>query len=219
MLIQVALSAVCLMAPVDGPIVAPYSPVGAYGGHWGVDYSAPVGTPVRAPASGVVTFAGSVAGMISVTIEPVSGFKVSVSYLSSHRVSTGQQVTRGMIVGLSGTPHRVPGVHLSTRIGGRYVDPRSRLECRATDISRALRLVTPPAPYPRRRANRHPRRDLRPDPFGPPPCRGDRSLSGRPRSGAIRTRRGALAKRRPSSNRRRTPSGDDPPGDHRHGRV
>ena len=78
---------------------------------------------------GVVTFAGSVAGMISVTIEPVPGFKVSVSYLSSRLVRSGQQVNRGTIVGRSGSPHGVAGVHLSTRIGGSYVDPRSRLGC------------------------------------------------------------------------------------------
>lgn len=194
MLIHMALAAVCLMAPVDGPVVEGYSPVGAFEGHWGVDYSAPIGTPVHAPASGVVTFAGSVAGMISVTIEPVDGFKVSVSYLSSRNVSAGQQVTRGAVVGLSGSPHGVPGVHLSTRIDGVYVDPASRLECRATDITRALRLVAPPVPYSRSRAHRHPRRDLRSDPHRAFARRGDRALSGRVGSGALRAGGGSLAK-------------------------
>ena len=68
-----ALAAVCLVAPVNGPVIAGYSPVGQYGGHWGVDYGVPTGTEVKAPASGRVTFAGSVAGMRSVTIEPGSG--------------------------------------------------------------------------------------------------------------------------------------------------
>ena len=213
MLIQMALTAVCLMAPVDGPIIAGYAPIGAYGGHWGADHSASVGTPVRAPASGIVTFAGSVAGMISVTIEPVPGFKVSVSYLSSRVVSAGQRVTRGTIVGLSGTPHGVPGVHLSTRIGGRYVDPRSLIGCHATDISRALRLVTPPAPYPRRRAHRHPWRDLRPDPHRSSPRRGDRPLSGQPRSGVVRAGRRSLAEERSNAHGRRPPPRDDSPGD------
>ena len=77
MLLAFAFSAVCLVAPVDGPVISEYAPVGSYGGHWGIDYAAAVGTSVRAPASGRVTFAGSVAGMRSVTIEPVPGFKVS----------------------------------------------------------------------------------------------------------------------------------------------
>jgi len=193
-LIQLALAAVCLVAPVNGPVVAGYSPVGSYGGYWGLDFSTLVGTPVRAPASGLVTFAGTVAGMMSVTIEPVSGFKVSVSYLSSRSVNSGQHVTRGDMIGTAGSPHGVEGVHLSTRIGGRYVDPKARLVCQATDISRALRLVTPPSPYPRRRAHRHPWGDIRSDPHGSSPRRGDGSPSGWSRSGAVHTGRGAMAK-------------------------
>jgi murein DD-endopeptidase MepM/ murein hydrolase activator NlpD len=83
-----AIAAVCLSPPVDGPVIAGYAPVGQYAGHWGVDYAAEVGEAVRAPASGTVTFAGSVAGMRTVTIEPVDGFKVSLSYLSGIEVRT-----------------------------------------------------------------------------------------------------------------------------------
>ena len=57
-----ALTAVCLTGPVNGPVVEGYSPTGMYSGHWGVDYEAEVGEEVRSPVSGVVTFAGSVAG-------------------------------------------------------------------------------------------------------------------------------------------------------------
>jgi murein DD-endopeptidase MepM/ murein hydrolase activator NlpD len=150
MLAAFAIAAVCLSAPVDGPVVAAFAPVGEYGGHWGLDYSVPVGAEVRAPSSGVVTFAGAVAGMRTITIEPVPGFKVSVSYLSQVGVATGQRVRRGEVIGLAGTPHGSPGAHLSTRIDGRYVDPRPLLGCIDTDISRALRLVTPPTGPPRR---------------------------------------------------------------------
>lgn len=176
MLTQLVLSAICLVAPVDGPVLEGFAPVGSYGGHWGIDYGVPFGSEVGAPGSGRVTFAGSVAGMRTVTIEPVPGFKVSVSYLSEIVVETGQSVERSQIVGRSGSPHGVDGVHLSTRIDGRYVDPESQLGCRETDITRALRLVTPPAPYPRRSAHRHTRRDLRPDSSGPPPRRRDRTV-------------------------------------------
>ncbi len=79
MLTALVLGAICLVAPVDGPIVGEYAPVGEYAGHWGIDYGVDAGTDVLAPADGEVTFAGSVAGMRSVTIEPVPGFKVSVS--------------------------------------------------------------------------------------------------------------------------------------------
>jgi len=171
MLVAFAIASVCLSAPVDGPVVAPYAPEGRYGGHWGVDYASAVGGTVVAPASGRVTFAGSVAGMRTITIEPVPGFKVSVSYLSEVGVTSGAMVSRGMSIGRAGSPHGEPGVHLSTRIDGRYADPIRHLGCRDTDISRGLRLVTPPPPYPRSRANRNPRRDFRPDPHRPPPQR------------------------------------------------
>lgn len=170
MFVAFAIAAVCLSPPVNGPIVAGYAPVGVYGGHWGIDYSAGLDEVVRAPATGRVTFAGSVAGMRTVTVEPVAGLKVSVSYLSAISVETGEWVTRGSPLGLAGAPHGRPGVHLSTRIAGRYVDPETQLGCLETDISRALRLVTPTQPYPRRRAHRNPGRDLRPDPHRPSPC-------------------------------------------------
>jgi murein DD-endopeptidase MepM/ murein hydrolase activator NlpD len=144
-----AITAVCLVPPVAGPVVAGYAPVGRYEGHWGVDYGVGVGAPVRAPADGSVTFAGSVAGMLTVTIEPVPGFKTSLSYLSAIQTVAGSRVDRGDVVGRAGSPHGTPGVHFSTRIDGNYVDPLSQLGCRDTDIARALRLVTPPRAYPR----------------------------------------------------------------------
>ncbi len=189
MLLGLVLGAVCLMAPVDGPIGESYAPAGSYAGHWGVDYAASAGTAVGAPADGKVTFAGSVAGMRSVTIEPVPGFKVSVSYLSVVGVSAGESVRRGQKVGESGSPHGRDGVHLSTRIDGAYVDPETQLGCRETDISRALRLVQPPGPYPRSRANRDSRRELRPDPHRPSPRGGDLPGRSRARPGPVHARR------------------------------
>lgn len=183
MFVVFAIAAVCLSPPVDGPVVSGYAPVGRYGGHWGIDYRAGVGDRVDAPVSGIVTFAGSVAGMQAVTVEPVAGYKVSVSYLSELTVNAGTYVRRGSAIGAAGMPHGSPGVHLSTRIGGEYVDPTTLLGCSPTDISRALRLVTPSRPYSRRRANRNPWRDLRPHSHSPSPYRRVRSISASSRSG------------------------------------
>lgn len=171
MLGVLAVAAICLVSPVDGPVIDGYSPSGQFGGHWGVDYHANLGDAVHAPVSGIVTFAGSVAGMQTITIQPVTGFKVSVSYLNGIDVKPGDYVRRGLRVGRAGVEDGVPGVHLSTRIGGRYVDPAMQMGCRSTEITRALRLVSPPQPYPRRRANRNPRWDLRSHPYRPPPRR------------------------------------------------
>lgn len=162
-------AAVCISPPVAGPVVAQYAPVGQYGGHWGVDFAAGYGDTVSSPASGKVTFAGSVAGMKTVTIEPLPGLKISVSYLSQIDVAAGELVERGERIGLAGLAHGTASVHMSTRVNGTYVDPALWLGCRETDISRALRLVTPPQPYPRTRAHRNSWRNLRPDPYRPPP--------------------------------------------------
>lgn len=188
-----AVAAICLVPPVDGPMIDGYSPSGQYGGHWGVDYEATLGDPVDAPASGIVTFAGSVAGMQTITIQPVTGFKVSVSYLSGIDVSAGDYVRRGLRIGRAGVEDGASGVHLSTRIGGRYVDPATQMGCRSTEITRALRLVTPPQPYPRRRANRNPRRDLRSHPYRSSSRRRGRSPSGRSGQDSLHARGEPLA--------------------------
>lgn len=193
MFAALAISMVCLMAPVDGPVIAPFAPIGRYGGHWGVDFGAAMGDAVHAPASGRVTFAGSVAGMRSVTVEPVAGLKVSVSYLDSVEVRSGQWVERGERIGTSGAPHGVPGVHLSLRIAGEYVDPAPQLNCRRTDISRGLRLLPPAPAYPAFGAYWDSRRDFRSDSYRPPSRWRVGAGSGRPRSSAVHSGRRPLA--------------------------
>src|SRR5690606_41536292 len=93
--VQLAIAAVCLSPPVAGPLVAGYAPVGEYAGHWGVDYGVPVVTVVAAPASGVVTVAGSVAGTRTVTLEPPPGPPVSVAYPWRLLVTTSERVISG----------------------------------------------------------------------------------------------------------------------------
>lgn len=124
--------------PVDGAVVQGYTPSAMYSGHWGIDLAAEPGTSVRAPVSGVVTFAGSVAGVRSVTIRTESGLRFSVSYLGAILVMPGATVQAGSVIGTSGFDHGVAAVHLSVRSGDRYLDPLSL--CRATTQGR-LRLV------------------------------------------------------------------------------
>ena len=187
MILAFAVSAVCLISPVSGAVSEPYSPLGQYAGHWGIDFAAEVGEVVVAPASGTVTFAGSVAGMRTLTIEPFAGFKISVSYLATVDVMRGSAVRRGGRIGTAGMEDGIPGVHLSTRIDGQYVDPEGQLGCRKTDITRALRLVTPPQPYPRSRANGNSWRNIRPDTYRPSARRRNGTTSGGARSSAVHT--------------------------------
>lgn len=164
LLLALALSSPCLLArPVEGAVVAGFAPSGAYGGHWGADLAAEAGTPVHAAAPGTVTFAGDVAGMLTVTVHHGGGVRTSYSYLSAIGVASGARVDRGEVVGISGIDHGREAVHFSLRVGDRYLDPL--VPCRALLPATGLRLVgvaPMPALYPVLRASRHSRRDVRP---------------------------------------------------------
>jgi murein DD-endopeptidase MepM/ murein hydrolase activator NlpD len=114
--------------PVTGPVIRgfdpPASPFGA--GHRGIDIAAPAGTPVLAPAAGVVTFAGRVAGQLFVSIDHGAGLVSTSSWLSSVSVAKDDVVAQGQAVGASGIGHPsepVAHLHLGIRLGGAYVDP------------------------------------------------------------------------------------------------
>jgi murein DD-endopeptidase MepM/ murein hydrolase activator NlpD len=114
--------------PVTGAVIRGFDPPGTpYGsGHRGIDVAARVGTLVRAPASGVVSFAGSVGGRLFVTIDHGSGLLSTCSFLSALLVHKGDLVIQGQAIALSGTGHpgdTTPNVHLGVRLNGDYVDP------------------------------------------------------------------------------------------------
>ena len=115
--------------PAAGPVVRGFAPEGAYAGHWGVDLAVPAGTTVRAPAAGLVTFAGTVAGNRTVTIDHGAGIRSSLSYLSSHLVRSGDRVDAGAAVGRSGVDHGIEAVHWSLRLGDHYFDPMRVTGC------------------------------------------------------------------------------------------
>jgi murein DD-endopeptidase MepM/ murein hydrolase activator NlpD len=150
---------VCLGAPVTGPVIAPFAPVGQFAGHWGIDLAATPGTVVRAPADGRVTFAGSVAGMRTVTVDVGAGILVSVSYLQEMSVTEGTVIRLGEVLGRSGWAHGRPGLHLSVRQDGRYVDPMPYLGCSRLG---ELHLLPPPeaSTYAGQSAQRLARRDI-----------------------------------------------------------
>jgi murein DD-endopeptidase MepM/ murein hydrolase activator NlpD len=159
----------CFHAPVEGTVGEGFAPQGRYGGHWGMDWEAPVGSPVRAVAPGTVTFAGLVVGNRSVTFHHGGGLRTSYSYLDSIAVAEGQRVAAGHAVGRSGLAHGRPGLHLSLRLGDRYLDPALLLGCHTAVSAGAVRLSSVWGPaYPSGRATGHPGRDLRPTSPRPP---------------------------------------------------
>jgi murein DD-endopeptidase MepM/ murein hydrolase activator NlpD len=86
--------------------------------HYGVDLAAPVGTPVVAPAAGVVSFAETglhyEGGLI--LIDHGQGLITAYLHLSRVAVTAGQSVTQGQLIGAVGKEGRATGPHLCWRM-------------------------------------------------------------------------------------------------------
>jgi murein DD-endopeptidase MepM/ murein hydrolase activator NlpD len=94
--------------------------------HLGVDYGAPVGTPVRTVGDGVVDFAGVQGGFGNVVIIRHNGSDTTVyAHLSRIDVRKGQGVSQGQRVGAVGATGWATGPHLhfEFRVNGRHQDP------------------------------------------------------------------------------------------------
>ena len=85
--------------------------------HYGIDIAAPIGTPVTAPADGIVTLADDLY-YTGGTLIIDHGLMISSTllHLDSLAVSLGDKVTRGMVIGTVGSTGRSTGPHLDWRI-------------------------------------------------------------------------------------------------------
>src|SRR3954468_6693182 len=123
--------------PVDGPVIRPFvlgdDPY-AGGQHRGIDIGATPGTSIRAPASGSVSFAGTVpSGGKTVTIRTADGYAVTLQHLGAYSVARGAGVTEGDAIATApaaGAGGAAPSVYLGIRVGNDpndYVDPLTLL--------------------------------------------------------------------------------------------
>ncbi|MFC8780349.1 LysM peptidoglycan-binding domain-containing M23 family metallopeptidase [Streptomyces nigra] len=110
------------------------------GYHTGVDFSAPTGTPLKAVGAGTVVSAGwGGAYGNQVVIRLADGYYAQYAHLSSLSVSSGQTVTAGQQIGLSGATGNVTGPHLHFEIRtapgyGSDVDPVAYLRSKGVAI-------------------------------------------------------------------------------------
>ena len=94
--------------------------------HSGVDITAPMRTPVIAPAAGTILFAGSEAGLgNTVTLSHGYGMKTVYGHMDKIKVKTGQTVKRGDVIGWVGNTGLSTGPHLhyEVEVKGSYVNP------------------------------------------------------------------------------------------------
>ncbi|MEQ8514412.1 MAG: M23 family metallopeptidase [Chromatocurvus sp.] len=119
--------------PATGRISGVYGSQRFYNGtpgspHYGVDVAVPTGTPVVAPAAGIVTLAEDDLFYSGGTVILDHGYQLSSSFLHMSRVlvSVGDELARGDIIGEVGATGRATGPHLDWRMSWRRerVDPQ-----------------------------------------------------------------------------------------------
>lgn len=114
----------------DVRIVRPFeAPPHRYGpGHRGIDLAADA-APLRAPASGVIAFAGVVVDRPLVTIDHGDGLVTTLEPVATE-LAVGDAVARGQEVGaLASGGHAAPGsVHFGVRRHGEYINPMLLLD-------------------------------------------------------------------------------------------
>lgn len=105
--------------PVEGRISGRFGNQRVYNGeprapHSGMDLAVPEGTPVRAPAPGLVTFARPDLYLTGGTVLIDHGFGLSSNFLHLSRldVKPGDRVSRGQVIGAAGMTGRATGPHL-----------------------------------------------------------------------------------------------------------
>jgi len=96
--------------------------------HRGLDFSVPVGTPVRVTGDGTVTVVQSQRGFGRVVkVDHGNGVVTVYAHLDRALVEKGEQVHRGDVIARSGNTGRssAPHLHYEVRIGDRSVNPLS----------------------------------------------------------------------------------------------
>ena len=114
---------------VSSPYGTRYHPIlKTYRMHSGIDYAAPTGTPIMAPADGVVSFAGVKGGYgNAIMLNHRKGMETLYGHMSAFvsGVIAGKSVKAGDVIGFVGSTGRSTGPHLhyEVRINGQIVDP------------------------------------------------------------------------------------------------
>ncbi|WP_153191450.1 M23 family metallopeptidase [Stenotrophomonas sp. MYb238] len=105
--------------PVQGRISGRFGNARVYNGqpgagHSGIDIAVPTGTPVKAPAAGVVSFASPDLYLTGGTLVLDHGFGISSNFLHLSRidVKVGDRIEQGQVIAAVGATGRATGPHL-----------------------------------------------------------------------------------------------------------
>lgn len=94
--------------------------------HEGIDIGAQNGTPIMAPADGVVTYSGHKPGFgLFIQLDHGYGIETAFAHSQSLSAKKGQTITRGQVIARVGSTgySTAPHVHYEVRVNGTPVDP------------------------------------------------------------------------------------------------
>jgi murein DD-endopeptidase MepM/ murein hydrolase activator NlpD len=106
--------------------------------HEGIDFAAPMGTPIRAVAAGIVTWAGPRGGYGNmVQIDHGNGYSTRYGHAEKVLVHVGETVQRGDVIALVGDTGRSTGPHVHFEVlkGGHEVNPAHFIALRAVSTA------------------------------------------------------------------------------------
>ena len=124
--------------PTVEPLRGPYAISSTYGWredpftgdddyHYGIDFRAPLGTPIRATAGGVVSSVGDRGDYgLTVTVDHGEGVETKYAHLERVQCREGDQVQRGEVIATLGSSGRSTGphVHYEVRVNGVAQNPK-----------------------------------------------------------------------------------------------
>jgi murein DD-endopeptidase MepM/ murein hydrolase activator NlpD len=113
--------------PADGRVISNFGPASDGGRNDGINIAVAAGTPIKAAASGRVTYAGN--GLKEygnlLLIQHSDGFVTAYAHAEKLLVQQGDVVSRGQVIGYAGRTGDVssPQLHFEIRHGRTPVDP------------------------------------------------------------------------------------------------
>ncbi len=109
--------------------------------HEGIDFAAPMGTPIHAVAAGVVTWAAPMEGYGNmVEINDGEGYSTLYAHSEKLLVHVGETVKRGEVIALVGSTgwSTGPHVHFQVMRNGHPINPKAFIGLRALTLAQVL---------------------------------------------------------------------------------
>jgi murein DD-endopeptidase MepM/ murein hydrolase activator NlpD len=109
-----------------------------YKAHTGIDYGAPMGTPIFATANGKVTFSGRKGGYGKlIIVKHPNGYQTYYGHCSKLKKKRGENVNQGEVIALVGSTgiSTGPHVHYEVRVNGKPINPNTVKKSRGKPLN------------------------------------------------------------------------------------